>query len=94
MYNKSDFDIYQSDRYNKKYYAILKTDEDKKRIYFGAIRPNGIPYDQFRDSTNLKIYSQYDHNDEERRQRYIARHKKNIKTGFTAGWLSYLFLWS
>lgn len=97
LFNKSDFIIFPSDRSSKKYFAILKDDvneEKPKRVYFGAIKPTGEPYYQYHDTTPLKSYKQYDHKDDERRKRYIARHKKDIKRGFNAGWLSFLFLWN
>ena len=88
-YNKEDFDIYKSDRKGKKYYAVLKGDPSGKKIHFGASN-----YEQYRDSTPLQLYSEHDHMDLARRERYISRHKHNIKKGHNAGWLSFLFLWS
>jgi hypothetical protein len=94
MYKRSDFIITKSPFKNKKYRAVLKTDPDGDHVDFGAIRPNGTPYQQYRDSTPLKLYSKYDHGDKDRQQRYIKRHNKDIVDSFTAGCLSYLFLWS
>jgi hypothetical protein len=47
-------------------------------------------YQQFRDSTPLKLYSYLDHNDMQRRKAFHARHRKN--TGMAAQ-LSKAFLW-
>jgi hypothetical protein len=96
LYDEQDFIIFRSDRSNKKYYAILKDDqyeEKPKRVYFGAIKPTGEPYGQYRDRTQLGLYKQYDHRDIERKRLYITRHFNNIKSGFNAGWLSYIFMW-
>ena len=94
QYNRRDFIIEKSDKKNKKYMAKLKGDPEGKKIYFGAIKPDGSPYFQFKDRTPLKLFKDYDHNDKERMERYIKRHQKDIIRGFNAGWLSYLFLWS
>ena len=91
-FKKSDVTIERSNRKNKKYVAILKSDPTKK-IHFGAIKPDGTPYEQFKDKTPLKAFSSYDHNDKKRRDNYNARHKNNIKKGFNAGYLSSIFLW-
>ena len=95
MFKKSDFVIFKSNRKNKKYYAILKTELNEKhpkKVYFGAIKPDGSIYQQFRDSTPLKLYSEYDHNDRLRQERYIKRHHPIIN-GFNSNYLSYIFLW-
>ena len=92
-YNKKDFIIKKSTRNNKKYMAYYKKDLSKPPIHFGAIKEDGTPYEQYKDITPLKLYSQYDHNDKERKLNYIKRHSKNIKRGFNAGWLSKIFLW-
>jgi len=88
----------KSDKKDKKYIAILKNKETGKevKIYFGGIRPNGIPYEQFRDTTGLGLYSKYDHNDKNRRRLYRNRHskeKKTFKDFFTPSYYSWFFLW-
>ena len=93
-FDRKDFIIEKSDKKLKKYKAKLKNDPDGKTVYFGAIKENGIPYAQFKDRTPLKLFKEYDHNDEARKDRYIKRHQKDIKEGFNPGWLSYIFLWS
>lgn len=66
---------------NKKYKVIV----NGKVIQFGD-----KSYQQFRDSTPLKLYSHLNHNDMQRRKAFHARHKKN--TGIQAQ-LSKQFLW-
>jgi len=68
----------KSTRKGKKYSVVSP---NGTKIHFGAIK-NGIPMDQFKDSTGLKLYSKYDHNDEKRRDNYRARHSKiKLKDG-------------
>lgn len=76
----------------KKYDALIQyNDGSRKTVSFGAIRPNGVPYEQYRDSTPLKLYKDYDHNDENRKKRYLSRHQKNHGV---AAKLAEEFLWS
>ena len=92
-FKKSDVIIQISDKPTKKYIAILKSNPNKK-IYFGAIKNDGEPYEQYRDSTPLKLFSKYNHNDKIRQEHYIKRHQKDITGKFSAGTLSYIYLWS
>jgi hypothetical protein len=86
----------KSTRKDKKYMVRY----NNKLIHFGAIK-NGIPMDQYKDSTGLGLYSKYDHNDEKRRDNYRARHSKiKIKDGSYAyknkdqpSYWSWHFLW-
>lgn len=83
---------------DKKYDAVLEHKYDfvlnkVKRVPFGAIKSDGIPYDQYKDSTGLYLYSDYDHGDEKRRLLYRARHKGEDKKKFSSGWFSWYFLW-
>ena len=71
-------EIKQSTQKNKKY--MVKHND--KWIHFGDSR-----YEQFRDSTPLKLYSYLDHKDKERRKNYLLR-AKGIKNKFGA--LTYL----
>ena len=84
-----------SDKPLKKYYAILQNKKTKKQVklYFGAIKSNGIPYAQYKDNV-LGHYSKYDHLDTARRQRYITRHKNNINKEYSSSWFSLSFLWN
>jgi len=76
--------LYNSDKPNKKYFVefVNKDTSRIKRIYFGAIKPDGTPYSDM-----------LDHNDEERKKRYIARHKgmnedwTRPSPGFFSRWL-------
>ena len=78
----------------KKYNAILINKKTKitKRIPFGAIKPNKVPYDQFKDTTGLGLYSKYDHLDKKRRARYYARFGRNAPK-FSSMYFSHRFLW-
>lgn len=77
---------------NKKYDAILENRSTgrKKKISFGQ-----RGFSQYRDDTNLKLYSNVNHNDKKRRDRYEARHEgegdKSRK--YSAGWFSMWYLW-
>ena len=95
--------IQKSPNKNKKYLAYLKNKRTGKvrKIHFGAHN-----YQQFKDTTKLKIYAKYNHLDPKRRQNYFSRHsgvrtkrealKKEIKKSnglYTAKILSHKFLW-
>lgn len=75
---------------NKKYDALLENKDSKKikKVPFGDIR-----YQQFRDSTPLKLYSHLDHNDLNRRHLYLARHASTKDDKFSSSWFSANFLW-
>ena len=88
MIRKADFDIQQSTRKNKKYMAKYKYDTEAKWIHFGDTR-----YQQYKDSTPLKLYAYLDHNDKKRRASYKKRHQKDRLNEGTAGWLADKFLW-
>ena len=83
----------------KKYDAILTayhvspgTAPIERRVPFGAMRKDGTPYPQYKD--RIGLYSAYDHGNQDRRRRYIARHKKDEKAGmFSPGYFSLYFLW-
>lgn len=64
----------KSTRKNKKY-MVLPPGSDTW-IHFGDTR-----YQQYNDSTPLKLYTHLNHNDKNRRAAYKARHKKitNLK---------------
>lgn len=88
-----------STRKNKKYMTITPKG---KLIHFGAIRPDGEPYSQYKDSTPIKYYSYVDHKDKNRRDRYRARHKKILdKSGKpaylnkeNAAYYAWRYLWT
>ena len=76
----------------KKYDAILEDVKTKRtqRVPFGSRQPL---YQQYKDSTGLKLYSRLDHGDEERRKNYLARHEKTRHKKFSPSWFSWQFLW-
>lgn len=84
------YTIVKSSNRNKKYDAILKSGT---KVSFGAIKSNGEPYQQFRDSTPNEIYSAFNHYDVDRMARYLKRHKKDYPK-YSADWFSKKYLWS
>ena len=76
----------RSTRRNKKYMADVKyAGKIYKNQHFGDNR-----YEQYRDSTQIKLYSHLDNNDLERKRLYHTRHRYN--TGICS-MLSKEFLW-
>jgi hypothetical protein len=69
---------------NKKYRAYLP---NGSHVDFGDLR-----YQHYKDSTPLKLYSNMDHLDKDRRIRYYLRHKKNYPK-YSADWFSKNYLW-
>ena len=55
--------IKKSSQPNKKFTAVI---DNKKQVHFGGIKENGKPYSDFTQ-----------HRDEERKNRYLQRHKKD-----------------
>jgi len=78
----------------KKYDAILinKSNGKQKKISFGAIKSNGVPYNQYFDNV-LGYYSNYNHNDINRRKNYRSRMKHNGLQPYSANYFSYFYLW-
>lgn len=76
------FPIYLSDKYPKKYYALVKN----KKVYFGDIR-----YEQYYDK--MGYYSKLNHGDQKRRSSFWARHNKSKNKIGTPGWFSIHVLW-
>ncbi len=74
---------------NKKYDAILKNKETGqiKKIPFGQ-----LPYEHYKDSTGLNLYSHLDHLNEKRRELYYKRHNKQYPK-FSADYFSKKYLW-
>lgn len=87
----------------KKYTAFIKNKTTKKvrKIHFGA-----SDYQQYRDSTPLKLYANKNHLTLKRRQNYFNRHsgkktkytainfeKKKSNGYYTAKILSHQYLW-
>lgn len=79
----------------KKYRALLQHKKTGKivKIDFGGIKKDGTPYEQYKDSTGLGLYSAYNHLDKKRRDRYRLRHSKNSILPFSANFLSWFYLW-
>ena len=97
-YSKKDYKLIgfrKSLKRLSKYDAILENKTTKKNVIvsFGGIKTNGSPYSQFKDRVPLKLYSKYDHNDEERRNRYLKRHSNDINLPFSKSWFSKEYLW-
>lgn len=80
--NFKGFDIYLSDKYPKKYYALV----NGKKVYFGDQR-----YDQYYDK--LGYYYDNNHFDDRRRSLFWSRHHKSIDKIGTPGWFSLHILW-
>ena len=98
-YNMKDYvhDGFQrSHLKHKKYNAILIHKKTKRitRVPFGAVKVNGAPYEQYKDSTGLKLFSKYDHYDKKRRSNYKSRHNGFIKPGYySPGYFAMRYLW-
>ena len=77
-------DIVKSHLPNKKYDAVFHNEFFKKVVPFGAIKPNGEPYEDYTM-----------HHDKKRRDLYIKRHQKNEHWDdpYTSGALSLFILW-
>jgi hypothetical protein len=88
-----DIEIKKSTRKGKKY--MVK--HNNKWIHFGALN-----MEHYRDSTPLKLYSDKDHNDEDRKKRYLARAggiknkagKKTADDPNSANFYSIRYLWT
>lgn len=73
----------------KKYKVEIYSDKIKvKTVQFGDRR-----YEQYKDSTPLKLYTNLNHNDKDRRRRYKIRHEKDRHVKYTAGWFADRYLW-
>lgn len=91
------YKIFKSKSKNKKYSVYVMKDGKKTLINFGQ-----LGFDQYRDTTPLKLYSDLDHNDKERRKRYLQRAKgiKNKQGELTwkdrnsANYYAIKYLWS
>ena len=69
----------------KKYKALVIWKGKQQWVHFGDIR-----YQQYKDRTPLRLYSDLDHGDQERRKKYLMRHKNDSGP---AGILARRFLW-
>jgi len=75
---------------NKKYDAILKNKitNKLKLVPFGQ-----KGYEHYKDKTPLKLYSNFNHLDKERKKNYRLRHKGEEKNKFSSGFFSWYYLW-
>jgi hypothetical protein len=76
---------------DKKYkVTIYFEDGRKKTVQFGDKR-----YEQYKDSTPLKLYKDKDHNDPTRRENYRIRHgaQNYQKRKYSPAWFSWKYLW-
>ena len=88
-------EIRKSNNPSKKYDAILQNVYTRRtfKMPFGGRKMDGTPYEQFKDRTPLKLYSKYDHGDENRRQLYLKRHNKKIRA-YSPDYFAKVYLWS
>ena len=88
--NNYDFVKFEKGNYPKKYNAILINKETRKlkRVPFGDQR-----YEHYKDTTDLKLYSNLDHKDKKRKERYYARHGTHAEA-FSSKFFSHYFLWT
>ena len=75
------YDIYVSDRPNKKYYAMVKG----RKVHFGSRF-----HQQYKDK--MGYYSSMDHKDIRRKNLFYLRHGKNAEEG-TPLWFASKILW-
>ena len=76
---------FRKSKYKNKKYDVLK--EGKYLLSFGDRR-----YQQYRDTTPLKLYSHLDHNDKKRKELYYKRFGKTARKD-TPKWFSHKYLW-
>ena len=87
----SQFTIRVSKRKDKKYDAVF---DDGRVVSFGGIRKDGRPYQQYRDTTPLRAYREYDHLDLRRRNNFYKRHGSLTSSKpYSADYFSKKFLW-
>jgi hypothetical protein len=80
--------LYKSDKPTKKFYIqFINPDTGReKKVYFGAIKPNGEPYDDYTITKN-----------DEQKARYLKRHRgmgEDYTNIYTPGALSKFLLWN
>ena len=103
LYMKETIVKFQRGPFPKKYTAIVRNKKTKRtrKIHFGDRR-----YEQFKDSTPLKLYSHKNHKTQKRKNNYFNRHSgtKNKKAAiaremsksngrYTPKILSHKYLW-
>jgi hypothetical protein len=93
MYSKKEYDFIKftrSPRKNKKYRATLEHKKTGKAVHidFGDSR-----YEQYKDTTGLRLFSHNDHLDKKRRTSYRARFSGLPRTQYSPHYFSWKFLW-
>ena len=88
-YYTNDYIFKPSVRKHKKYDVFTLLGE--YITSFGAIKENGVPYEQYRD--NIGHYADKNHYDKDRRNRYFKSHGNKFKFE-SAGYFSALYLWN
>ena len=80
----------QAKNKDKKYRATFINPKTKRinNIEFGASN-----YQQFKDSTPLKLYKDKNHNDIERKNKYYKRHGSDEGIFLSKDWFSKKILW-
>lgn len=93
------FNFYSSTRKGKKY-DVYDANTGEYVASFGGVRPDGRPYQQYKDQ--LGLYSHYDHGSTYRRRNYIKRHFPGARNKtealemaepYTPAYWSLLYLW-
>lgn len=89
-YNNVIIEWMKGTGYKKYKVYIYFPNGSKKTVQFGDIR-----YEHYKDTTPLKLYTQKNHYDTERRRLYRLRHgKKNYqKKKYSPAWFSWKYLW-
>lgn len=87
------FEFRKSTRQNKKYDAVFADIPQNGKLRGRVVSFGDTRYQQFHDATPLRIYSHLDHNDPERRRLYLARHAKDLRVPYSAGWFAARYLW-
>ena len=77
-------------RKNKKYSVLIFNTEKDRWDYLLSF--GSSLYEQFKDSTKLKLWAHVNHGDNERKRKYYERHGKTNDI-FTAKYWSNRFLW-
>lgn len=85
---KKDGYIFKKSSTKTKKYDVYK--DGKKIASFGAIKSDGKPYEQYKDKIGL--YSNFDHNDINRKFLYYVRHNKTY-TKDSPDYFSKKYLW-
>lgn len=83
--------FFKSDVKNKKYRVEFEYKGEEYKVNFGDKR-----YQHFKDQTPLKLYKELDHNDKERRTKYLIRTRyiKDKKGNLTKNDPTFANFWS